>query len=147
MVWNCFWVEAKRLASSLIVQVYLFFTLWKIKILSHVISVQTRTFQVLVLLQKKYYRGYLVILNVSFFCYCIFQCSGSIPFIFLIKYILCFQLYGHLFVEINNLKSTFSKNEALLPLGGKKTPQSVYSLKSKSWGEIWFIIKRFGKFQ
>lgn len=146
MVWNCFWVKAKRLASSLIVQVYLFFTLWKIKILSHVISVQTRTFKVLVLLQKKYYRGYLVILNVSFFCYCIFQCSGSIPFIFLIKYILCFQLYGHLFVEINNLKSTFSKNEALLPLG-KTPPQSVYSLKSKSWGEIWFIIKRFGKFQ
>lgn len=147
MVWNCFWVEAKRLASSLIVQVYLFFTLWKIKILSHVISVQTRTFQVLVLLQKKYYRGYLVILNVSFFCYCIFQCSGSIPFIFLIKYILCFQLYGHLFVEINNLKSTFSKNEALLPLGGKKNPKVFNSLKSKSWGEIWFIIKRFGKFQ
>lgn len=147
MVWNCFWVEAKRLASSLIVQVYLFFTLCRIKILSHVISVQTRTFKVLVLLQKKYYRGYLVILNVSFFCYCIFQCSGSIPFIFLIKYILCFQLYGHLFVEINNLKSTFSKNEALLPLGGKNPPQSVYSLKSKSWGEIRFIIKRFGKFQ
>lgn len=147
MVWNCFWVEAKRLASSLIVQVYLFFTLCRIKILSHVIAVQTRTFKVLVLLQKKYYRGYLVILNVSFFCYCIFQCSGSIPFIFLIKYILCFQLYGHLFVEINNLKSTFSKNEALLPLGGKKPPQSVYSLKSKSWGEIRFIIKRFGKFQ
>lgn len=146
MVWNCFWVKAKRLVSSLIVQVYLFFTLWKIKILSHVISVQTRTFKGLFLLQKKYYRGYLVIFNVSFFCYCIFQCSGSIPFIFLIKYILCFQLYGHLFVEINNLKSTFSKNEALLPLG-KKNPQSVYSLKSKSWGEIRFIIKRFGKFQ
>lgn len=131
MVWNCFWVEAKRLASSLIVQVYLFFTLCRIKILSHVISVQTRTFKVLVLLQKKYYRGYLVILNVCFFCYCIFQCSGSIPFIFLIKYILCFQLYGHLFVEINNLKSTFSKNEALLPLGGKKPPPKCLFFKIK----------------